>query len=173
MQVRRTHLHHQVEKRVDLCHQPSRTNWTPGEPGPRSSLRSAGVKNPSSLALFFLAEDADAGPRNSVQAGTFDFFLAVHTDAVCSLIHPVDGFLDGAENLCICLLQGQVNMEVAFLAGLVDPVPTFRAGFCGGLSEGGGSKELVSLLFQNIPVPAQFRWLHKFEQPSLAPGPEF
>ena len=64
-------------------------------------------------------------------------------------------------------------MEIALLAGLVDPVAAFRAGFRGGLPQWGGSEEFVSLLLENISVPAQFRWLHKFEQASLAPGPEF
>jgi len=96
-----------------------------GERGPGQPLRSVGVKNPSSLALLFLAVDADASPWNGVEPGGFDFFLAVHADSINALIHPMDCFFNRAKDLGVCLFEGEMNVKIAFLAGLVDPIAAF------------------------------------------------
>ena len=69
VQVRGPDLHHEVEKRVNLRHRPSQ-NQTGllGERSPGPRISSGRVKISSSLALFFLAVDADAGPGNGVEA---------------------------------------------------------------------------------------------------------
>jgi hypothetical protein len=92
---------------------------------PKLQITSDRVKFSSSLALLFLAVDADARPRNGVESGGFDFFFAIHADSVDPLIHPMDRLFDGAKDLGIGLFKGEMNVKIAFLAGLVDPIAAF------------------------------------------------
>ena len=72
-----------------------------GERRPGPPINSGRVKISSSLALLFLTVDADARPGDGLEADGLDFLFAIHTDTVCTEVHPVDGLFDGAEKLCL------------------------------------------------------------------------
>src|SRR5687767_8637177 len=83
----------------------------------------------SSLTLLlFLAFNADARPRYRVQTVRRDLGLAIGADTVSSGVDPVNCFFDGAQQFRIGLFQRKTNVQVAFLAGVVDPIAALRPG---------------------------------------------
>jgi hypothetical protein len=54
-----------------------------------------------------------------------------------------------------------MDVKIAFLAGLIDPVATLGAGFGRRLAEGCGCQKVITLPFQNLAVLAQFSSVHK------------
>ena len=86
--------------------------------------------------MLGLAVDTNAGPWNGFKAGWSDFVFAFRADSICSLVDPVDGFFDGPEQFRVGLLESQADMNIVFLAGLIDPITAFRAGLRGGGASG-------------------------------------
>src|SRR2546428_10362501 len=80
--------------------------------------------------LLGLAVNADAGPRDSVKAGGRDLIFALHADSVSTLFDAMDSFVDGPEEFRIGLFESKPDVNVVFLAGLVDPIAALRSRFC-------------------------------------------
>src|SRR3954469_16706386 len=81
------------------------------------------------LPLTFLTIDADSRPRYGVESCSRYLFLAIHANAVDSLVEPKNRFFDGPEQLRIRLLQCKTDMDIALHARMINPVPTFGARF--------------------------------------------
>ena len=79
-------------------------------------------------ALLLFAFDTDAGPWNGIKTYQRDFILAVHADPIRAVIEPMNRFLNGSKKLRVGLLKGEPDVQIAFLAGLINPVPAFRSG---------------------------------------------
>ena len=119
------------------------------------------VSEPLTL-LLGLAVNADAGPRDSVKAGGRDLIFALHADSVSTLFDAMDGFVDGPEEFRIGLFESKPDVNVVFLAGLVDPIAALRSRFCRRGSSGRGSHQAFLFLFENIFVFLYFDRTHAF-----------
>jgi len=102
--------------------------------------------------LFRFAIDADARPRYRLQAGRRDLVFAFHADAVCAVIHAMNGFFNRAKELGIGLLEREADVKVAFLAGLIDPIAALGAWLgCRG-SNWSRSHQFVPFFLQEFSV---------------------
>ena len=119
------------------------------------------VPEPLTL-LLGLAVNADAGPRDSVKAGGRDLIFALHADSVSTLFDAMDSFVDGPEEFRIGLFESKPDVNVVFLAGLVDPIAALRARFCRRGSSGRGSHQAFLFLFENIFVFLYIYRTHAF-----------
>src|SRR5436190_7715152 len=99
--------------------------------------------------LTLLAFDADASPGNRVQPCGLYFLFAIHADPIGSLVEAVDGFFNGPQHLGIGLLHCQMDMKVALLAGLINPVAALGSGFRRWRTGRSGRQKFVALLFKN------------------------
>ncbi len=74
------------------------------------------------LGLFSLALNADARPGNGLEADFRYRLFAIHADSKDPGVDPVQGFVYGAKQLRVCLLERQVDVEVVLLARVIHPI---------------------------------------------------
>src|SRR5207249_4974776 len=87
---------------------------------------------------------------------------ALHADSVSTLFDAMDCFVDGPEEFRIGLFESKPDVNVVFLAGLVDPIAALRARFCRRGSSGRGSHQAFLFLFENIFVFLYIDRTHAF-----------
>ena len=112
-------------------------------------------------ALLLFAFDTHAGPWNGIKAYERDFILAVHANPIRAVIEPMNGLLNSSEKLGVGLLEGEPDVQVAFLAGLIDPVATFRSGLGSGGAGRRSAEQFVPLFLKNFAVSLKICGTHR------------
>src|SRR5262245_26450086 len=91
----------------------------------RSAAQSVRSWRSSSLCtsgLLFLAADARAGPRNGRQPRLGNRLAAVAADTVGPLVDTPQRAFNGLQDLGVCLLELQLNVNFVVAAGLIGHV---------------------------------------------------
>ena len=105
-----------------------------------------------SAPLLRFAVDADASPWHGFQARRRYVVFAFHAYAVSAVVDPVDRFFDSAEQFRVGLFQRETDVQIAFLAGLVDPIAALRARVGGRCADGGCVQQFILFRFQDPSI---------------------
>src|SRR4051812_30226399 len=89
----------------------------------KSELRTPNSQIPLLVFILFrFTVDADPSPWHRFEPRGSDFIFAIHADAVGALLDAMDRVFDRTKEFVIRLFERKPDVEIIFLAGLVDPV---------------------------------------------------